>query len=225
MSLANLIVQPHAAYLYTDCGYYDADGVILKLEHKIMPFPNQAMAIAMVGAGKLNATLMFDEIERRGYDKLGQIAFLRAFRAMVRETCSEDADGGDREDRRFMIGFYSHEHGRALGLTIFTPGMGPDGKSPYEYHSADIIIAPMVPPADAFGDRKVNVTVPRSFDPIEDGKVLVDAQRRKVAGWSHGVADGSRVAGDVLMTEVSATTMRFELIHMYPDQVGMKVAA
>lgn len=220
MSLANLIVQPQAAYLYTDCGYYDAEGVILRLEHKIMPFPNQALAIAMAGAGKLNATLLFDEIERRGYHELDQFEFLRAFRRLVRGIGDEDG-----EDHRFMIGFYSNKHNRALGLTIFTPGMGPEGKAPYEYHPADIIIAPMVPPADAFEGRKINVTVPHSFDPIEDGRVLVDAQRRKVAGWSHGVADGSRVAGEVLMTEVSATSLRFELIHMYPDQVGMKVAA
>lgn len=220
MSLANLIVQPQAAYLYTDCGYYDAEGVILRLEHKIMPFPKQALAIAMAGAGKLNATLLFDEIERRGYHELGQVEFLRAFRRLVRGIGDEDG-----EDHRFMIGFYSNKHDRALGLTIFTPGMGPEGKAPYEYHPADIIIAPMVPPADAFEGRKINVTAPHSFDPIEDGRILVDAQRRKVGGWSHGVAEGSRVAGDVLMTEVSATSLRFELIHMYPDQVGMKVAA
>lgn len=220
MSLANLIVQPQAAYLYTDCGYYDAEGVILKLEHKIMPFPKQALAIAMTGAGKLNATLLFDEIERRGYNELDQVEFLRAFRRLVRGIGDEEG-----EEHRFMIGFYSNKHDRALGLTIFTPGMGPEGKAPYEYHPADIIIAPMVPPADAFEGRKINVTAPHSFDPIEDGRTLVDAQRRKVGGWSHGVADGSRVAGDVLMTEVSATSLRFELIHMYPDRVGMKVAA
>jgi len=129
MSLANLIVQPQAAYLYTDCGYYDAAGVILRLQHKIMPFPEQSLAIATTGAGKLSAASIFDEIERRGMHDLEQIVFLSRFQKLVREICPDECNEGETENRRFMIGFYSHEHGRALGLTIFTPGMGPDGKS------------------------------------------------------------------------------------------------
>lgn len=225
MSLANLIVQPQAAYLYTDQGYYDRNGIILRLEHKIMPFPAQRLAIAMVGAGKLTPTIIFDLIEARGIDGLGQVDFLRAFRNLVRELCPDDATGPDKEDRRFMLGFYSHDHQRAMGLTIFTPDMGPDGKAAYEYHTADVVIAPMVPPFEAFGDRRVNVTVPASFDPLEDGRALVDAQRRKVTGWSHGVADGSRVAGDILLTEVSARGLRFELLLTHSDRMGDKVQA
>lgn len=223
MSLANLIVQPQAAYLYTDCGYYDAEGVILRLEHKIMPFPRQCLAVTMVGAGKMTPTSLFDEIERREIDQLEQIDFLNAFRALIYELCPDAIDGADREDRRFMIGLYSHKDGQAVGLTLFTPGMGPDGKAPYEYHDADIVIHPMVPPAAAFGGRRINVTRPESFDPVKDGAALVAAQRAKVTGWSHGVADGSRVAGDVLMTEVSATKMRFDLIQAHYDRVGEKV--
>lgn len=225
MSLANLIVQPHAAYLYTDSGYFTADGVILKLEHKIMPFPEQSLAIAGVGAGKLNPSLLFDEMERLGMRELDQMTFLRRFRSLVRESCPDDVDGADREDRRYMIGLYSHQHERAMGLTIFTPGMGPDGKEPYQYHPADIVIAPMVPPADAFGGREINVTVPSSFDPVSDGLALVDAQRRKVSGWSHGAADGSRVAGDIMLTEVSAQGLRFELLRTHSDRIGEKVTA
>ncbi len=225
MSLANLIVQPQAAYLYTDSGYFDADGVILKLEHKIMPFPEQSLAIAGTGAGRLNPSLLFDEMERLGMHDLDQNTFLRQFRSLVRESCPEDVDGADREDRRYMIGLYSHQHQRAMGLTIFTPGMGPDGKEPYEYHPADIVIAPMVPPAEAFGGRKINVTVPSLFDPVADGRVLAEAQRRKVTGWSHGVGDGSRVAGDIMLTKVSSAGVRFGLLNSYPDMAGLKVAA
>lgn len=225
MSLANLIVQPQAAYLYTDQGYFDREGCILRLEHKIMPFPRQSLAIAMVGAGKLSATSLFNEIEQRGLDKLDQIDFVAAFRLLVCELCPDDATGPDREDRRFVIGLYSHAYRRAFGLTLFTPGMGPDGKAPYEYHTADIVIAPMVPPSDAFGERKINVTSSAAFDPIADGRELVAAQRRKVIGWSHGVADGSRVAGDVLMTEVSARGLHFEILSQHNDRVGDRVAA
>lgn len=223
MSLANLIVQPQAAYLYTDQGYFDREGRILSLEHKIMPFPRQSLAIAMVGAGKLSATSLFNEIERRGLDNLNQTDFLTAFQMLICELCPDEATGPDREDRRFMIGLYSHAYQRAIGLTLFTPGMGPDGKAPYKYHNADIVIAPMVPPTGAFDGRKINVTVPSSFDPIEDGRVLVNAQRRKVAAWSHGVADGSRVAGDILLTEVSARGMAYDLLLRHDDQVGEKV--
>ncbi|MBV2146766.1 hypothetical protein KRZ98_00470 [Sphingobium sp. AS12] len=219
MSLANLIVQPQAAYLYTDCGHFDASGVVLKLAHKIMPFPHQCLAVAMVGAGKMTPSSLFDEIERRGIDQLRQIDFLNAFRSLIYELCPDAIDGEEREDLRFMIGLYSHKDGHAVGLTLFTPGMGPDGKDPYEYHDADIVIHPMVPPAAAFGGRKINVTRPESFDPVEDGAALVDAQRRKVVGWSHGVADGSRVAGDILMTKISATGLAFDLIAKYPDRV------
>lgn len=224
MSLANLIVQPQAAYLYTDCGLWDADGVVLELLHKIMPFPRQCLAMTMVGAGKMTATVLFDEIERRGIDQLNQLDFLDAFRALIHELCPDAVDGAEREDRRFMIGLYSHKDGHAVGLTLFTPGMGPDGKAPYEYHDADIVIHPMVPPADAFGGRRINVTRPESFDPVKDGAALVDAQRAKVTGWSHGVADGSRVAGDILLTEISANGLAFDLIAQYPDKVGERVA-
>lgn len=220
MSLANLIVQPQAAYLYTDQGYYDRNGVILRLGHKIMPFLDQRLAIAMVGSGKLTPTIIFDLIEARGIDQLGQIDFLAAFRNLVRELCPEDASGPDKEDRRFMIGIYGHKQRRALGLTIFTPDMGPEGKAPYQYHPADIIIAPMVPPSEAFGARRINVTSPASFDPRVDGRALVDAQRRKRTGWSHGVADGSRVAGDILLTVVSADGVNFEMLQMRNAQVG-----
>ncbi len=225
MSLANLIVQPQAAYLYTDQGYYDRNGVILRLEHKIMPFLDQCLAIAMVGSGKLTPTIIFDLIEARGIDQLGQIDFLAAFRNLVRELCPEDASGPDKEDRRFVIGIYGHKQRRALGLTIFTPDMGPEGKAPYQYHPADIIIAPMVPPSEAFGGRRINVTSPASFDPRGDGCALVDAQRRKRTGWSHGVADGSRVAGDIMLTEISAQGVRFELLRTHSDRIGEKVRA
>jgi len=225
VSLANLIVQPQAAYLYTDQGYYDRDGVILRLEHKIMPFLGQCMAIAMVGAGKLTPTIIFDLIEARGIDRLTQVDFLAAFRDLVQELCPEDASGSDKEDRRFMIGMYSHKQQRAMGLTIFTPDMGPEGKAPYQYHHADIIIAPMVPPSEAFGGRRINVTSHASFDPREDGRALVGAQRRKRTGWSHGVADGSRVAGDIMLTEISAQGVRFELLRTHSDRIGEKVRA
>jgi hypothetical protein len=123
-----------------------------------------------------------------------------------------------------MIGLYSHEHKRAMGLTIFTPDMGPSDKAPYEYHPADVVIAPMVPPSDAFGDRRVNVTIPASFDPLKDGRALVNAQRRKVKGWSHGVADGSRVAGDILLTVVSADGVQCELLQQNDDRVGQPIS-
>jgi hypothetical protein len=124
-----------------------------------------------------------------------------------------------------MLGFYSHRHQRAMGLTIFTPNMGPDGKAAYEYHPADVVIAPMIPPSEAFGDRRVNVTVPGSFDPLEDGRALVDAQRRKVTGWSHGVADGSRVAGDIMLTIVSADGVQCELLQQNDDLVGSRASS
>ena len=112
-----------------------------------------------------------------------------------------------------------------MGMTIFTPDMGPSGKAPYEYHPAEVVIAPMVPPSEAFGDRRVNVTVPTSFDPHEDGRALVNAQRRKVAGWSHGVADGSRVAGDILLTVASADGVQCELLQQNDDLVGLRISS
>ncbi|OUC54967.1 hypothetical protein CA262_08930 [Sphingobium sp. GW456-12-10-14-TSB1] len=225
MSLANLIVQPQAAYLYTDQGHFDRDGRILRLEHKIMPFPRQFLAIAMVGGGKMTPTRLFDEIERRGIDQLDQLDFLNAFRALIIELCPEPVCISGMVEHRFMIGFYSHKHGRALGLTMFTPGYGPDDKAPYEYHAAEIVIAPNVPAADAFGGRRINVTRPASFDPVKDGAALVDAQRAKVTGWGHGIADGSYIAGDTLLTEISANGLAFDLIAQYPDKVGERVAA
>ncbi|MCF8708351.1 hypothetical protein [Rhizorhapis sp. SPR117] len=224
MSMANLIVQPDAAYIATDSGYFRKDGTIIGFYPKAMELADQSIAIASVGS--LHLGYLARELQkwpdRKGWS---QIEMLARLPGIVKDAYA--SSGLDNSERwsRFVIGFYSHKLQRALGMTFFTADSGgPSDKKPWVLYPAPVVLMPLLAMGEVY-DGPVNLADPSFFDPHRDVMPMVEAQRRKCGGWG-GIAEGcSAVAGEIVLTAVTRDGITHTVLHEYPDQVGQKAAA
>ena len=210
MSIANLIVQPHAAYLIADSGYFAEDGTVSALAPKILT--TNFGAYASTGHG----TVWLEAVKRLDITHLAPDAFRDGIKAIYDEKgLDSPADAS-----RYLAAIWSERLQRPLGLSFFTNADdGAPEQRPWIWYPARVILLPFPKPVDVWGmDVQVDIKDPEIFDPFTDSMHIVHAQRAKRAGWLHG--DGCKVAGEIHLVEVSAGGVKIFDLHTYPDRVG-----
>lgn len=224
MSMANLIVQPDAAYLMTDSGLFTHNGTILALGPKVLAVRSQSLAIATTGS--LQAFVLASLIRSipDWEETCDQEAFVRALPGVVRAFYAGEGLDPDQLPSEVFIALYSRRHGRPMGLSFITgfPTPLPEGEA-WKLTPCLQALNPGVDLRAVFG-RDVRLRDP-SFVPWRDALPLVEAQRAVRAGWGF-IPDGvSAVAGEITLTIVSAAGIECTSLHTYADVEGERVAA
>ena len=217
MSIANLLVQPDAAYIVTDSGFFGPDGRLLLKAPKSIVLADVPIALACVGSGNT----LIDVIRFNPWAKSSDGFSLDAFRDFVRGVHEGAQIDHDVHFSRWVGAYYSRKLGRPLGFSMFTHAKDGEAsdRQPWTWYPARTIIMPMVPPVEVWGaDIKRNLPDPAQFNPHTDFMDLVHAQRRhKFAAFD------CAVAGEILLTKVSADGVEDISLHDYGDVVGQPV--
>lgn len=201
MSLGNLLVRNDLAYLVTDSGYFNVDGEILVLAPKVMEFVDQRIAVACVGSG---ITLPHLSRYLPPLDGATQMDVLKAILTGVRRAYAAESRCPERDMTRWLVALYSEKDGRAHGLAFFTnPNDGAHSQQAFTYYRTAAVVMPESPD-DAIG---------AVFDPVSDFMPIV-ARQREVIDWPVG-AKGRRVAGEIVLTTVSAGGVEHRVLHDY----------
>lgn len=223
MSMANLIVQPEAAYLMTDSGLFTPGGTILALMPKVLAVRSQSLAIATTGS--LQAFVLSSLIRSiPDWETCDQEVFVRALPGVVRSFYAGEGLDPDQLPSEVFIALYSRRMGRPMGLSFITgyPTPLPDGEA-WKLKPCLQALNPGVDLQAAYG-RDVRLRDP-SFVPWRDALPLVEAQRAVRAGWGF-IPDGvSAVAGEITLTIVSAAGIECAALHTYADVEGEAIAA
>ena len=154
--------------------------------------------------------------------KFGTIKeFLRNLGPMMRAAYSDGGIDPDTHWCRIVVAFYSHEHGGAHGCSIFTSRhAGPDELKPFTVYPTRKVIMPQVDEVAAYGGEVDMLS--QAFDPARHSMPLIEAQRRPSSNWSHQTGEHCYVAGDIILTTVSARGIEAAKLHSYPDMVGQR---
>lgn len=220
MSLANLIVQRHAAYLLTDSGYFDAGSTrINRLGPKVLARRKGDMAFANVGLAVLPriGKDMEDRFEADDFT-------LDTMTGLVREAYASIERNPDTDVSIMFCAGFSRERGQAFGYSMLAGGITPEGakRVPWTWYPTPHMLLPAVSNAELWGaDVAVDLTDPAIFDPFTDSMSLVEPQRRKHTGWgADSSVSGCAIAGEIHLTKVSAAGVEIFDLHTYPDRVG-----
>lgn len=216
MSVCNLIVQPDAAYLVTDSGYFDSEGRLLVLMPKSIILPNVPVALGAVGSSGLVLAEAFLAVPER----FGAGGFtLDRFRDLIREIYQTRGYDQRAQFTRWVAAYYSTHHRRACGYVFSTnPDDGGPEEAAWKWHPVRTMVQPYVQPVEVWGtETKVAVTDPKQFLPQRDSMKFVHAQRQHLA-WPNGNYCG--VAGEIRLTKVSRKGVQEWKLHDYPDEVG-----
>ncbi len=220
MTMANLIVQRDRAFLMTDSGYFTRDGTILALHPKSMILEHLSLAIAM--SGSVGCGHLAEQIKKTTFPDVQ--SFLRQLGPMLRAAYSSAGLDPTKDFSRAFVAFYSHEHRRPYGCTLFTSDAdGPAHLSPWQAHPAAVALTPEVDQAAVFGGL-IDLTDQALFDPALSSLPLIEAQRAVGGSWGEG-GSGCRVAGDIDLTVISAAGIEVQTLHSFPDLVGSLAGA
>lgn len=214
MSIANLLVQPDAAYIVTDSGFFGPDGRLLGTAPKSIVLPDVPIALACVGSGNT----LIDVFRLNPWAKSSDGFSLDAFRDFVRGIHEGARLDQDAHYSRWVAAYYSRNLGRPLGFTMFTHAKDGEasGREPWTWYPARTVIMPMVPPSEVWGaDIKRNLPDPSQFNPHTDFMDFVHAQRRHKFD-----AFDCAVAGEILLTKVNADGVADFALHDFGGVVG-----
>lgn len=200
MSLANMLVGVDRAYLVTDSGYFNEKGELALLAPKVMEFVDQRVAVSCVGSGITLAHLA--RYMSRPSD-MTQMDLLENILTGVRRAYAAESLCPERNYTRWLVAFYSAKHGRALGMSFFTnPADGAADQEAWTWYGAPCVIMPHVPHE-----------IGRGFDPEADFMPIVERQW-EIEDWPVGES-GRRVAGEIVLTSVSADGIDNKVLHDY----------
>lgn len=219
MSLAMMIVQQDAAYLITDGGLWDDDGICTAIGSKVATLPHLNAAIALVGFNP-NPHRIWDtlcDIGMRDARNVRDLLHLlpEIVRDLVRENvgrCSNPALTAH------MITFVPDVGPAAWFVSSGGPNMPPSYK-PFTLARAHAMID-VADRSVALG-RPVNVMDPDSFDIENDGRQLAEIARHTPWTFDDG-RTRYHVAGFAELTSVSAEGLQRRTICEWPDdRVGV----
>ncbi|MBB4633208.1 hypothetical protein [Sphingosinicella soli] len=221
--MANLIVQPDAAYLMTDSGLFTPGGTILALMPKVLAVRSQSLAIATTGS--LQAIVLSSLVRSiPDWEACDQEAFVRALPGVVRGFYADQGLDPDQRPSEVFIALYSRRHGRPMGLSFMTGFPTPlPNVQPWTLRPCLQALNPDVDLRAVYG-REVRLRNP-SFVPLRDALPLVEAQRGVRTGWGIMPDGVGAVAGEITLTTVSAAGIECAALHTYGDIEGELVAA
>ena len=221
MSLANLIVQPQAAYLITDSGIFDPGTTrLIALERKVHCPSNRAVAFTSVGtaAGRpLGEALTAMEASRQAEGEWPDP--LTDYLSVVKSVFEQMGYMGEEHCSTFFAAGWSTTLNQAVGF-IFRTRPCPEVPEPWVWHQRDVAVNPYPEPVDVWGsDIAIDLKDPSAFNPHTDAMQIVETQRLPRA-WGDGTVNGCCVAGEIHLTEVTADGVTITTLHTYPDRVG-----
>lgn len=213
MSVCNLIVQPDAAYLVTDEGFFRRDGRIMMLAPKSILIEGLPLAIGATGHGLVLASVAM-EVEARLHAK----NFTRdGFCDLVRSVYENGGFDHAAHKTRWAIVYYSKRNARPVGYSFFTDPADEDGRT-WLWHPTRVLVMPYVEPIGVWGnDVARDITDPAIFDPMRDAMKFIHAQRAS-RNWEN--IEGCGVAGQIRLSKVTSSGVEEFLLHDFKDQVG-----
>lgn len=197
MSICNLVVQPHAAYLVSDSGYFDADGRILRLMPKTIAIPEAAAVIGVVGYGLPMCHVQIELPELLKREKFSFGLFIR----LVRNIYDRNSYDPSEHYSRWQAAIFCPRERRPIGLSFFTsPADGASGQQPWTWYKVRSLVMPRVMPSQWLSVSRENIALadPELFDAENDWLPLIQAQQR--FEFPRG---GRMVAGEVWLSKVS----------------------
>ena len=231
MTAINCVVQEDAAYLFTDTAKYSADGIVLGFGPKTLEC---YFGPSIVYAPPCKAVFAFS-----GVDVL-PIATALLPRFGVTDMRSLFAIVPDF--------FYALDHavkslpadrlaGHPASLSMLFAGYDDLSRKPFAFAmgNEDSIFDTLIPPftptpieeyvqwcdEELFPGRTVKYSDGTSFDPIEDGRTILEKQRFDLFGEAPNQFYG--VGGQGILTKIDANGVNCRILTNWDDRVGERI--
>lgn len=226
MTMLNAWRSDKAAYLLTDTAHYEDDGTVIEFSPKVVVHELAPAAFAFTGCG-LHPGRFAEQI---AIETLDAVELIRALPDVLRAHLAW-ADATDPE----------REHGFGVAAAIFNydterPEIWRcdtchDWGAPQTFTAFNLSSAinsrevggKEWGPGEMLG-RPVDVTDELSFDPVKDGRILAEMQRKLPAPLPNG-ARGCLVGGQVVLTRVDMGGARHEVLVDWQDSIGRPIRA
>ncbi|MBI5128941.1 MAG: hypothetical protein HZA66_05835 [Rhodopseudomonas palustris] len=211
MSIMNAFVVPDGVHIFTDAGFYEADGTVAGLGSKVFPLPRWNAAVAAVGGGWLLPLLAgaFAECDTPSFDELPPW-----FGSIVRRCL----------DMASAYGTAAHLQTCIVGLAGWSESRGKPGF--FTVASSNRFEGAAFEPVQSTRFLSTaNACDPRSFDPArpeETGLAMMRALRG-VRFDSLNTADRRKiygVGGWCQHTLVGRDEVTTRVLERWPDRIG-----
>jgi len=196
--------QDHVT-LITDGACVEAGGRLAMVAPKVFLLPHLSAALAIVGPTALIPKLgaMFSIPET--FDDL--LAEAPAMARVAYDALGDMKDFGD-EARDFELSLVGFSETRNRAESYLIRGHERDRLPSWELSVADNIIVTPLP---------LHYEWPEAFDPLTDGLVLIEAQRRVIGPLGHVIGGFAQV------TTITRASIETKIIRRWPDVVGEKI--
>ena len=227
MTAANLIVQPHAAYLITDTAAYLPDGTVTHFQAKAIELPFALMQpAAMCLTGNLFPQEIMPIVAKYGNSASELVTNLPRILEAGERILDRRGLPRDQQSIYMAVAAYDVASQRTYGAVIgngdyiFAAGYTPRSIQYVRFHvSADhvqMVERLKLPQDPALGIDYAN---PQQFNVERDAAVLLEQQRSEVEEGR------SIIGGQGIVTRVDSNGPKSFAVCEWPDRVGERIAA
>lgn len=233
MTVYNLFAQGDCAYILSDTAMTAESGELIRDMPKVEQFPKARLALGWTGFAPMFEGKYVNRVVERlaalgiksDHADQGEILaalpdVLRAMHAENLEWLAGDDLLDDRAALTLVVACYRESDASPVLLVAETGRGGP--VAPYKLFRVRQLMGTDGPDADAFLRQAFggvpDMSDPTQFDARRDGLALLELQRRiPPAPWHFGYYG---VGGKAMLTTISRTGVRSQILKCWPDKIG-----